>query len=127
LIFLGNWRAALITALNIPLALLCAFCGLVGTGTSANLISLGAVDFGIVVDSTVIMMENIFRHLGPHGKGNMQERILSAAREVAGPMTFSTVIIGVAFLPLFTMTGGSGVIFCPIAQTYTLPIGGAVS
>jgi heavy metal efflux system protein len=126
LLFLGHTRAAIITAVNIPIALLIAFIGLVTTGTSANLISLGAVDFGIVIDSTVIMMENIFRHLGPHGKGNMQDRILSAAREVAGPMTFSTVIIGVAFLPLFTMTGVSGVIFSPMAHTYAFAIGGAI-
>ena len=58
----------------------CAFCGLVGPGTSANLISLGAVDFGIVVDSTVIMMENIFRHLGAHGKGTMRGAHPRAAR-----------------------------------------------
>ena len=126
LLFLGNWRAALITALNIPLALLCAFCGLVGTGTSANLISLGAVDFGIVVDSTVIMMENIFRHLGPHGKGSMRERIQSAAREVGTPMSFSTLIIGIAFLPLFTLTGVPGAIFAPMARTYAFAIGGAI-
>src|SRR5207302_4697603 len=95
------------------------------TGTPANLISLGAVDFGIVIDSTVIMMENIFRHLGAHGRGNIFERILSAAGEVGGPMTFSTLIIGVAFLPLFTMTGVSGVIFSPMAHTYAFAIGGA--
>lgn len=126
LIFLGHARAAFITAINIPMALLIAFCGLVGTRTSANLISLGAVDFGIVVDSTVIMMENIFRHLGPHGKGTMVERIEQSAREVATPMTFSTLIIGVAFLPLFTMTGVSGVIFAPMARTYAFAIGGAI-
>jgi len=126
LVFLGHARAALITAVNIPLALLIAFCGLVGTGTSANLISLGAVDFGIVVDSTVIMMENIFRHLGAHGKGTMIERIEQSAREVATPMTFSTLIIGVAFLPLFTMTGVAGVIFAPMARTYAFAIGGAI-
>jgi heavy metal efflux system protein len=126
LVFLGHVRAALITAVNIPLALLVAFCGLVGTNTSANLISLGAVDFGIVVDSTVIMMENIFRHLGPHGKGTMVERIEQSAREVATPMTFSTLIIGVAFLPLFTMTGVAGVIFAPMARTYAFAIGGAI-
>ncbi len=126
LIFLGHTRAAIITALNIPIALLIAFIGLVTTGTSANLISLGAVDFGIVVDSTVIMMENIFRHLGPHGKGTMEDRILGGAKEVAGPMTFSTIIIGVAFLPLFTMTGVSGVIFAPMARTYAFAIGGAI-
>ncbi len=125
-LFLGHLRAALITAINIPLALLFAFCGLVGTGTPANLISLGAVDFGIVVDSTVIMMENIFRHLGSHGKGTMAERIMLGAREVAGPMTFSTLIIGVAFLPLFTMTGVAGVIFAPMATTYAFAIGGAI-
>ena len=125
-VFLGHGRAALITAVNIPLALLIAFCGLVATRTPANLISLGAVDFGIVVDSTVIMMENIFRHLGPHGKGSMQDRILGGAREVAGPMTFSTLIIGVAFLPLFTMTGVAGVIFSPMATTYAFAIGGAI-
>ncbi len=126
LLFLGNTRAAIITAINIPVALLIAFCGLVTTGTSANLISLGAVDFGIVVDSTVIMMENIFRHVGPHGKGTMVDRILNGAKEVAGPMTFSTLIIGVAFLPLFTMTGVSGVIFAPMARTYAFAIGGAI-
>src|SRR5208283_1752313 len=111
LLFLGNTRAALITALNIPIALLIAFMGMVVSGTSANLLSIGAVDFGIVIDSTVIMMENIFRHIGAHGKGTMPERILAGAREVGGPMTFSTLIIGAAFLPLFTMTGVSGVIF----------------
>jgi cobalt-zinc-cadmium resistance protein CzcA len=126
LLFLGHGRAAMITALTIPLALFIAFCGLVGTHTSANLISLGAVDFGIVVDSTVIMMENIFRHLGPHGKGTMIDRIEQSAREVATPMTFSTLIIGVAFLPLFTMTGVSGVIFAPMARTYAFAIGGAI-
>ncbi len=124
--FLGNTRAALITALNIPLALLIAFIGMVATGTPANLISLGAVDFGIVIDSTVIMMENIFRHLGSHGRGSMPARIDSAAAEVGGPMTFSTLIIGVAFLPLFTMTGVSGVIFSPMAHTYAFAIGGAI-
>jgi len=69
LVFLGNGRAALITTLTIPLAFAGAFCGLVFSGTSANLLSLGAIDFGIVVDSTVIMMENIFRHLGKHATG----------------------------------------------------------
>ena len=125
-VFLGHTRAALITAINIPIALLIAFVGLVATKTSANLISIGAVDFGIVVDSTVIMMENIFRHLGPHGKGTMRARIENGAREVGGPMMFSTIIIGVAFLPLFTMTGVSGVIFSPMAHTYAFAIGGAI-
>jgi cobalt-zinc-cadmium resistance protein CzcA len=126
LLFLGDLRAALLTALNIPLALLTAFCGMVVLGTSANLISLGAVDFGIVVDSTVIMVENIFRHLGPHGRGDIRARVRSASAEVARPMAFSTLIIGLAFLPLFTMTGVSGVIFSPMARTYAFAIGGAI-
>ncbi len=125
-LFLGNLRGALVTALNIPLALLVAFIGMVAIGASANLISLGAVDFGIVVDSTVIMMENIFRHLGAHGKGTIRERVYASAGEVGRPMAFSTLIIGVAFLPLFTMTGVSGVIFSPMARTYAFAIGGAV-
>src|SRR5262249_48657801 len=112
LIFLGDARAALITALNIPLALMCAFIGMVGTGTPATLIWLGAVDFGIVVDSTVIMMENIHRQLaGAGGGGTVRERILRAASEVGQPMFFATLIIGVAFLPLFTLSGVEGVIF----------------
>ena len=125
-VFLGHARAALITAINIPLALLIAFIGMVTTGTSANLISLGAVDFGIVIDSTVIMMENIFRHLGAHGSGRMVDRIEAAAGEVGGPMFFSTLIIAVAFLPLFTMSGVAGVIFSPMAHTYAFAIGGAI-
>ena len=125
-LFLGNARASLITAFNIPLALLIAFIGLVSTGTAANLISLGAVDFGIVVDSTVIMTENIFHHLGKHGKGTMTDRILRSSSEVGGPMLFSSLIIAVAFLPLFTMTGVSGVIFSPMAITYAFAIGGAI-
>ncbi len=125
-IFLGHGKAALITALNIPIALLIAFGGMVLTDTPANLISIGAVDFGIVCHSTVIMVENIFHHLGAHGRGSMIDRVLAAAKEVAGPMMFSTVIIGVAFLPLFTMPGVSGVIFSPMAHTYAFAIGGAI-
>ena len=126
LLFLGNIRAALLTALNIPVSLLIAFIGMVATGTPANLISLGAVDFGIVVDSTVIMMENIFHQLGRKEGGSAIERIQGSAREVGGPMFFSTLIIAAAFLPLFTMSGVSGVIFAPMAHTYAFAIGGAI-
>jgi cobalt-zinc-cadmium resistance protein CzcA len=125
-LFLGHTRAAIITAINIPIALMIAFIGMVGTGTPANLISLGAVDFGIVVDSTVIMVENIFRHLGPHGKGSIGDRIRAAAGEVGPPMFTSTLIIAVAFIPLFTLTGVAGVIFSPMAHTYAFAIGGAI-
>jgi heavy metal efflux system protein len=125
-LFLGHWRAALITALNIPLALMLAFIGMVASGTPANLISLGAVDFGIVVDSTVIMMENIFRHFSTPSDRGTGERIREAAAEVGPPILSSTLVIGVAFIPLFTLTGVSGVIFSPMAHTYAFAIGGAI-
>jgi cobalt-zinc-cadmium resistance protein CzcA len=125
-LFLGDYRAALIAAINIPLALLIAFCGMVLTKTSANLISLGAVDFGIVVDATVIMMENVAHHLARSDGHSHRKHILDAAVEVAGPVLFSVVIIAVAFLPLFTMTGVEGVIFSPMARTYAFAIGGAI-
>jgi len=124
--FLGHRRAALITAVNIPLALMAAFVGMVATGTPANLISLGAVDFGIVVDSTVIMVENIFRHLGGARAGERVQRCLAAATEVGRPMFSSTLIIGLAFIPLFSMTGVAGVIFSPMAHTSAFAIGGAI-
>jgi len=124
-LFLGNLRAALLVALNLPLALLFAFFGMVSTGTQANLISLGAVDFGIVVDSSVIMMESIFRNFARKG-GSVFDRIVRAAREVGPPVFSSTLIIGVAFVPLFTLTGVAGVIMAPMAQTYAFAIGGAI-
>jgi heavy metal efflux system protein len=126
ILFLSDVRAALITALNIPLALTIAIIGLVTFGQSANLLSLGAVDFGIVVDSTIIMVENIFRRLGPSGKGTMSERVLQGAREVGTPMTYSTLIIGLAFLPLFTLVGVPGAIFGPMARTYAMAITGGI-
>src|SRR6266436_506275 len=126
-LFLGQARAAAVAAVNIPLALMAAFCGMVFTGTPANLISLGAVDFGIIVDSTVIMVENIYRHLGPRGRGTLRARIVDAAGEIGGPLFFSTLIITLAFIPLFTLTGVAGVIFSPMAHTYAFAIGGAVA
>ena len=126
LLFLGHVRGAVIAAINIPLALLAAFCGMVATGTPANLISLGAIDFGIIIHSTVIVIENIVRHLGFRDTGSMNDRISAAVGEVGRPMAFSTLIIGVAFLPLFTMAGVSGVIFSPMAHTYAFAIGGAI-
>jgi cobalt-zinc-cadmium resistance protein CzcA len=124
-LFLGNSRGALIAALNIPLALLFAFCGMVVSGTPANLISLGAVDFGIIVDSTVIVIENIVRHLGSRDIGTVRDRVLAAVGEVGTPLAFSRLIIFVTFLPLFTMTGVAGVIFSPMAHTYAYAILGA--
>ena len=124
-LFLGDARAAWVAAINIPLALLCSFTGMVVTQTPANLISLGAVDFGIIVDSTVIVVENIHRHLADVRRP-LNTRITDAIGEIGTPMIFSTMIIVVAFLPLFTMTGVAGVIFAPLARTYAFSIGGAI-
>lgn len=127
LMFLGNVRTALIVAINVPLALLFAFCVLYLRGKSANLLSIGAVDFGIIVDSSVIMVENIYRRLGSGDASDLplSERILRAAREVERSLFFATVIMVCALLPLFTMQGPEGQIFGPMADTYAFALAGA--
>ncbi len=126
--FLGNLRAALIAAINIPLALCGAFTMMHLGGTPANLISLGAIDFGIIIDSTVIVMENIYRHLTTEELEHdaTTSRVLKAAREVGGPMFFSTLIFVIAFLPLFTMHGVEGAIFSPMSHTYAYALATAI-
>ena len=128
LLFLSNVRTALIVALNIPLALLFAFAVLFLRGKSANLLSIGAVDFGIIVDSSVIMVENIYRHLssGVDADLPIDQRILRASGEVQRSLTFSTAIMVCAFLPLFTMAGPEGQIFGPMADTYAFALAGAL-
>ena len=119
LFFLFDLRGALIATVNIPLSLCGAFILMIMSGTPANLISLGAIDFGIIIDSTVIVLENIHRHLCGAAKGQTaRESVLNAAHEVAGPIFFSTLIFGVAFLPLFTMEGAEGAIFSPMSHAY---------
>ncbi len=126
--FLGDFSSALIAAVNIPLALCGAFLLMWLGKTPANLISLGAIDFGIIIDSTVIVSENIHRYLsGPAGQGRpARPRILAAAREVGGPIFFSTVIFVIAFLPLFTMRGVEGAIFSPMSHTYAYALATAI-
>jgi cobalt-zinc-cadmium resistance protein CzcA len=128
LLFLSNVRSALIVALNIPLALLFAFSVMFLRGKSANLLSIGAVDFGIIVDSSVIMVENIFRHLsaGENMDLPLRDRIVLASHEVERGLFFSTAIMVCAFIPLFTMQGPEGQIFGPMAETYAFALGGAL-
>lgn len=128
LFFLGNLRMAIIAAVNVPLALCGAFTLMHLGETPANLISLGAIDFGIIIDSTVIVMENIHRHLlGGGGRHeNLRTIILRAAQEVGGPMLFSTLIFVIAFMPLFTMRGVEGAIFSPMSHTYAYALGTAI-
>lgn len=128
LVFLNNVKSALIVAINIPLALLFALAVLYFRGRSANLLSLGAVDFGIIVDSSVIMVEAIFRSLsaGEAKELPLKERILRASGEVERSLFFSTIIMVFALLPLFTMQGPEGQIFGPMADTYAFALGGAL-
>ena len=127
-VFLGNLRAAGIVALTIPMSLLFTFAMMVLIGQSANLISLGAIDFGIIVDATLIMVESIFFHLA-HAKTpglTVHQQIVRAARQVGQPVFYSTAIIVVAFIPLFTMTGVPGKIFAPMSITYGFALLGAL-
>src|SRR5205823_3996180 len=128
LMFLSNVRSALIVAINIPLALLFAFAMLFLRGKSANLLSIGAVDFGIIVDSSVIMVENIYRHVSSMESQELSlaDRVILACREVERSLFFSTVIMVCALLPLFTMSGPEGQIFGPMADTYAFALGGAL-
>jgi cobalt-zinc-cadmium resistance protein CzcA len=128
LMFLSNVRVAIIVAINIPLALMFAFGVLYLRGRSANLLSIGAVDFGIIVDSTVILVESIYRHLSDRRRADesVHDRVISGAAEVERSLFFSTIIMVCALLPLFTMKGPEGQIFGPMADTYAFALGGAL-
>src|SRR5947209_3811338 len=135
-IFLGNLRCALIVGATIPVALFLAVIITVLRGESANLLSVGAIDLGIIVDATVIMVENIFRHLSHPARGENVDhdtalttklnRVLIGAIEVDKAILFSVIITIAAFLPLFTMQGVEGQIFGPMSRTYAYALIGAV-
>lgn len=142
-LFLGNLRSAIIVAATIPFALMFAILVMTLRGESANLLSVGAIDFGLVVDATVIMMENIFRHLSEprsrrfanddrlHGVAVTDLRgkfavIANSALQVNRGIFFSAAIIVAGFIPLFTMSGVEGHIFGPMARTYAYAIIGGL-
>jgi cobalt-zinc-cadmium resistance protein CzcA len=139
-LFLGDLRSALIVSATIPFALLFAVVVLVLSGESANLLSMGAIDFGIIVDATVIMVENIFRHLSevgevgaarptrptPEGLSGKLATIYHASTEVTQAIFFSATIIIAGFLPLFTLSGVEGHIFGPMARTYAYALSGGL-
>ena len=142
--FLGNLRSAVIVAMTIPFALSFAIGLMVLRGESANLLSVGAIDFGLVVDATVIMVENIFRHLAeasahlgtgpsqlhrmrvPSGFRGKMGTISLAAAEVSQSIFFAAAIIIAGFVPLFTLSGIEGHIFGPMAKTYAYAIAGGL-
>jgi heavy metal efflux system protein len=134
MLLLGNWRAALIVALAIPLSFLFALMGMNRFGISGNLMSLGAVDFGLIIDGAVVMVENIVRQLGErqHQLGRnltAEERssvVLSASKQVGAPMFFGVVIITVVYLPILSLSGVEGKMFHPMAFTVILALTGAL-
>ena len=128
-VFLGDLASAGIVALMIPLALLFSVSVLYVQGKSANLLSIGAVDFGIIVDSSVIIVENIYRHITAPGADRTRpliDRIAEASHEIERALFFSTTIIVCAFIPLFSMSGPEGALFGPMANTYAFAICGAL-
>ena len=120
-LFLGNFRSAIIVAVTIPVALLTAFSIMKANGVSANLLSLGAIDFGILVDASVIVVENIYRHLTSDSPGERRvstfSAVFHAVTEVQSATVFSTLIVFSAYVPLLFMSGIEGKIFFPMAYT----------
>ena len=131
---LGNWRAALIVTAAIPLSFLFALTGMWRGNISGNLMSLGAVDFGLIIDGAVVMVENIVRQLGERQKHlgrplNAAERmqtVASASKQVASPMFFGVAIITIVYVPILALTGVEGKMFHPMAITVMLALGGAL-
>jgi cobalt-zinc-cadmium resistance protein CzcA len=129
-LFLGNVRAALITAMVIPLSMLLTITGMVENKISANLMSLGALDFGLIVDGAVIIVENCIKHLGEQQHAlkrilNLEERlkvISYATTEVIRPSIFGVFIITVVYLPILTLTGVEGKMFLPMAETVIIAL-----
>ena len=126
--FLVNLRAAVIVALTIPVALLFSFIFLHGRGVAANLLSIGAIDFGIIIDGTLVMVENIYRELGLREgqKYDLHEVILAAARDVDRPIFYSVAIIIAGYIPIYALSGPSGKLFHPMADTMSIALIGAL-
>src|SRR3982751_764373 len=128
LLLLGDFRGSLITAAAIPFCMLVAFILMWYSGLSANLTSLGglAISIGMMVDATVVMVENIYRHLEEHREHSMREAILVAAQEIGRPMFFAILIIVAVFLPVFTLQGIEGKLFKPLAYAVTFSMIGSM-
>lgn len=127
-VFLGNLRAGLIVALSIPLSMMFAFAGMLRFGIAGSLLSLGALDFGLVVDSSVIMVENVVRHIA-HGDQGDRPRIdvvREAAIEVRKPTMFGELIIMIVYLPILTLEGVEGKLFRPMALTVIFALMGSL-
>jgi cobalt-zinc-cadmium resistance protein CzcA len=127
-LLLGDFRSSIITAAAIPFCMLVAFILMWYSGLSANLMSLGglAISIGMMVDATVVMVENIYRHLEEHREHSIREAILVAAQEIGRPMFFAILIIIAVFLPVFTLQGIEGKLFKPLAYAVTFSMIGSM-
>lgn len=128
-LFLGDLRSGLIVASAIPLSMLIAFTGMMQAGLSGNLMSLGAIDFGLLVDGSVVMVDNILRRLSQKDLRNREERlaeILAAGREVLRPMTLAVSIIILVYVPILALTGIEGKMFRPMALTVIMALAGSL-
>jgi cobalt-zinc-cadmium resistance protein CzcA len=126
-VFLGNLRAGLIVAAAIPLSMLFAFNGMLRFGIAGSLMSLGAIDFGLIVDSSVIMIENSVRRLDdPDRRGSVLDTVREAAIEVRKPTMYGELIIAIVFLPILTLEGIEGKLFRPMALTLLFALGGSL-
>ena len=127
-LMLGNLRGGLVVAAAIPLSMLFAFVGMVRSGVSGNLMSLGAIDFGLVVDGAVVMVENVFRLLSEKRAAGKDPRevVREATVEVARPVAFAVAIILIVYLPVLTLTGVEGKMFRPMALTVMFAIAGSL-
>ncbi len=126
--FLVSFRAAVIVALTIPLALLISFIVLHAKGVPANLLSIGAIDFGIIIDGTLVMVENIFRELGLREgqEYDLHEVILAAAKDVDRPIFYSVAVIIAGYIPIYALSGPAGKLFHPMADTMSIALVGAL-
>ena len=126
--FLVSFRAAVIVSLTVPLSLLFAFIFLHAHDVSANLLSIGAIDFGIIIDGTVVMMENIYRELAQREgtEYKLKEVILAAARDVDRPIFYSVAVIIAGYLPIYALSGPSGKLFHPMADTMSFALLGSL-
>ncbi|MDB5647346.1 CusA/CzcA family heavy metal efflux RND transporter [Methylobacterium sp.] len=126
LLLLGNLRAGLVVAAAIPLSMLMAFAGMRLFGLSGNLMSLGAIDFGLIVDGAVVMIENVLRARGEHPERPAEEVIRQATVEVARPILFAVAIIIMVYLPILALEGVAGKMFRPMALTVILALAGSL-
>ncbi|WP_264784355.1 efflux RND transporter permease subunit, partial [Gluconacetobacter azotocaptans] len=121
-IVIGDWRASLVIASVIPFALICAMMGMRAFGISANLLSLGAIDFGMIVDSSLVVVENVMTHRLADPDTDLRTLVVTSVRQVIRPVSFAILVIVMVYLPILTLEGIEGKMFRPMAQTVIMAL-----